>query len=375
MNRKTRRAMMIAGGMIFLVMLAQFMMSGPEPTAPPQGPAGSDGPKPGTPGGPPAAVEDFLDAVVAKVTIPKQTKIKPEMIDVAKIPASLRHSDAATSVKDVLDHFSLVKIFEKEQILKVRLGESTSADVGLAYVISRGKRAVSIPITTDRAVGGYVNPGMTVDVLGTFRSGTGTLTRRVLSHKKILAINDKHIIEKGGTKSPVKSTEPGKENEPAKDQGFQQIDGIQSVTFELDPQEGEKLLMAAQNTSLSLEIVHPDSADTPIAPVDQTMYTMPPGREPAPGQPGAQPGQPGQPQGPPPVQMVEVIRYKSKEMQAVGLTPLVTSTPPAPGVTGTASAVTPTATPPGAPGQLVPAPAPTPAPASLSPAKAPSPKH
>ncbi|MBI4869691.1 MAG: Flp pilus assembly protein CpaB [Candidatus Wallbacteria bacterium] len=326
------------GAVIFIVILLVSTMTG-GPEAPP--PAGSDGTQgqPGDAAGkPPAPPEDLIETVVAKVTIPKQKQIKPEMIDVVKVPSSLRSSDAVTNVKDVLDHYSLVRIFEKEQILRVRLGESASADVGMAYVIGRGKRAVSVPMQTDRAVGGYVSPGTTVDILGTFRTTGGMITRRVLSKKKILAINDKHIIEKAGAKPAPKAPEPGKDGEPAKEQGFQQIENIQSVTFELSPVEGEKLLMASQNGSLTLEIVHPESASTELRPVHEGQFKTEPGQDAA-----ATEATPTQQVGPPPVRMVEIIRYKTKDVQAVGVRPPTTSAPAGAVATGTPPAVAPQA--------------------------------
>lgn len=334
MNRKTRRALGIAAVLI-LVLLAMSQMTG---TQDPQRPSGTSD---GTPGGitqtAPAADEETSSVVTATVNIPKQRKIRPEMIKLTKVPVSLRHTDAATDTKQVIDHFSLVGIFEKEQILLQRLGESSSADVGMSYVIQRGKRAVSLPIRTENAVGGYISPGMLVDILGSFRAATGVITKPVLQRVKILAINDKYIIEKTTGKPPPKAPEPGKEAEAQKSEGFQQIDNIQTVTFEVSPDEAEKLLLSSANAQLFLQIVNQESgAELPPGEVSEsdvrefkrpvtTALETPIATAPVSDQPQQ-----------PVIHQYEIIRYTTKEMQTVAENPLTSQTAQVT-TTGTAS--------------------------------------
>ncbi|MBI4871294.1 MAG: Flp pilus assembly protein CpaB [Candidatus Riflebacteria bacterium] len=318
MNRKAKRALMIAGA-IFLGAFVFSYLNGPQESTPatPDGSATAPGAEPVTP-----ATEQEVDAVQAVVNIRKHTRIHPEMIAMTKVPISLRHTDAATEVKQVVDRFALVNIYPKEQVLMARLGETSSADVGLSYVLQRGKRAVSIPITTDRAVGGYISPGMVVDILGTFRGPAGLITKPVMQAAKILAINDKHIVEKATVKpAPTPAPQPGAEQEARKDTGFDVIDNISTVTFETSAEDAERLILASANSQLHLEIVNPDNArgesipevheaelkqlKKPTAPIDQPLAT--------------QQAPVGPPQ--PTIHKYEIIRYKSKETQTVAEIP------------------------------------------------------
>ncbi len=320
MNRKQKRALIAGAVMIAILGILNLFTGGEEPEVElPTKPAVEE------------ATEGTVKVIVAKVTIDKQTRIKESMLETIEVPISQAQSGGATSVKSVLDNFSMVRIFEREQLLMARLGESSSADVGLAYVLQRNKRAFSIRMSTDRAVGGYIAPGMIVDIIGAFTTQSGPVTRPVLQRVKILAINDNHIVSRDG-KQPKVQADPNDPNKKA--EGFDQINPVQTVTFELTPVEAEKLMLAATSATLHMEIVHPDAAVEQLDVVNIELVTGPDKRP----EPGAPPSE-----GPAPIieKKYEIIRFNQTSQQSVKIFP-ETTRPSLPGMGGT------TATKPGA---------------------------
>ena len=71
-------------------------------------------------------------------------------------------------------------------------------------VLAPGKRAVSVPVTSETAVGGFVLPGDRVDVLRTLESQTGgegssgkqTVAQIILQNVRVLALDQSTAAEK-----------------------------------------------------------------------------------------------------------------------------------------------------------------------------------
>ena len=74
----------------------------------------------------------------------------------------------------------------------------------LSVVLAPGKRAVSVPVTSETAVGGFVLPGDRVDVLRTLESQTGgegssgkqTVAQIILQNVRVLALDQSTAAEK-----------------------------------------------------------------------------------------------------------------------------------------------------------------------------------
>ena len=79
----------------------------------------------------------------------------------------------------------------------IRAGESNY----MAVVIAPGMRAMSIPITAETSVGGFILPGDRVDVMQSRPGPDGkTYTTQTLMHNvRVLAIDQKSLADKGAT--------------------------------------------------------------------------------------------------------------------------------------------------------------------------------
>lgn len=251
MNRRQKRA--VGAIAVFVVLALIFMFSGSaEEGEGDQGPAQPQNIPQAEP------EEKKVEVVVAATDIKAQEQVSAEMLETIEVPESVRHENATTSIVSVVDQFAIVNIYKGEQILRRRLGESSSSDVGLAFAIEKGNRAVSVSADKVRAVAGYIQPGTLVDIVATLNIGGRRGTKVILQKKKIIAIDDAHIIGPDGKAPPPPksdSKQGGKGGEP---QPFGQLPNVSVVTFEVTPEEAEVLLLAQQNAELHLEIRHPD---------------------------------------------------------------------------------------------------------------------
>ncbi|MEI6807358.1 MAG: Flp pilus assembly protein CpaB [bacterium] len=116
---------------------------------------------------------------------------------------------------------------------------------GLAPMISKGNRAISIPVGGVTAVSGLVQPDDSVDVLGTFSlSSTSpgvaeTVTRTILQNVTVLAVGSR--LATSSTSSRSESTT-----------------GYGMVTLEVSPEEAELLVFASQTKcKLTLSLRNP----------------------------------------------------------------------------------------------------------------------
>ena len=90
------------------------------------------------------------------------------------VPVSMKPQDAFTRIEEVTDRPVIAAIMKDEPILRQRLAERGSG-AGLAPIIPRGFRAVSVRVNDVIGVAGYVEPGMRQSV---FRSAARRRSRR-----------------------------------------------------------------------------------------------------------------------------------------------------------------------------------------------------
>ena len=134
-------------------------------------------------------------------------------------------------------------LLKGEPILQAALVQKEGSSF-LAGALREGMRAVSIPVTAQSSVGGFVRPGDRVDIILTYEvnlqaagdtSGARTIVERhasesVLQDMKVLAV-DQEVRD------------VGKDAKPAR-----------TVTLEADPSQVEKLALANRMGELSLSL-------------------------------------------------------------------------------------------------------------------------
>jgi len=128
------------------------------------------------------------DMVVATKPLPLGTMIKTGDVKLVKVPVEQFPKKGFSKVEEVLDRPIVSNILPDEAVVEDRLAQR-NAGVGISPVIPEGMRAVSVRVTDDSAVSGFVLPGMRVDVLVTGRppSGTDTITKTVLQNVLVLS--------------------------------------------------------------------------------------------------------------------------------------------------------------------------------------------
>ena len=114
------------------------------------------------------------DVVVALLGIPARKPIEPTDIEIRQIPLDATNSDAIVFKKteDVVGRVLSVTVLQGQMLTQNMLASTTTG--GQFSILEPGEtvgpdseawRAVSLTVPDDRAVGGMIQPGMTVDVL------------------------------------------------------------------------------------------------------------------------------------------------------------------------------------------------------------------
>ncbi|NLK83309.1 MAG: Flp pilus assembly protein CpaB [Lentisphaerae bacterium] len=128
---------------------------------------------------------------------------------------------------------------KNERIHWADIQQAYSRASGLAGVVRKNYRAISISVDSVSAVTNLIKPGDNVDIIGTFRfpemrgdNNLDTLTLTILQNVKILAT---------GSNWNVNSSEETRS-------------GYSTVTLELSPKEVEMIIFASQKGKLSLSL-------------------------------------------------------------------------------------------------------------------------
>lgn len=107
----------------------------------------------------------LTEVVVARRDIPKTSPIRPNMVELIKVPANEVRPGAVTSVNSVLSKVATVDILTDQIIYSsmLRLPEQAQS---VAQKIAPGKRAFTVAIDKISAVGGEIRSGDKVDIVG-----------------------------------------------------------------------------------------------------------------------------------------------------------------------------------------------------------------
>jgi len=110
---------------------------------------------------------------------------------------------------------------------------------GLAFVVPKGMRAVTISIDRVSGVAGFLKPGDRVDVMATFNANNGTLTKSVLQNVLLLAV--------GAVSRPPTPQEGGKQPAGAPQESA-------TATLAVSPFDAGKLILASGKGKIQLAL-------------------------------------------------------------------------------------------------------------------------
>jgi len=132
---------------------------------------------------------EMVSVLVAKQEIPARTELNQSMFIETDVPKVALHQEAVTDKAALAGAFARERMVAGEQVLSTRL-VFTQDKKGLAYKISAGHRAVTIPVNNVSGVAGFILPGDFVDCIVTIdppAADSQTVTALVAANIRVLA--------------------------------------------------------------------------------------------------------------------------------------------------------------------------------------------
>jgi pilus assembly protein CpaB len=182
--------------------------------------------------------------VVAATDLELGAELTADDVRVIEWPASAVPADAISDPKEVVGRGLVMPVIQFEPILPLKLA-SKEAGAGLPPVIPPGLRAVSVRVNEVIGVAGYVVPGTRVDVLTTINPGQGNASQ--MTSKVILT--DVQVLA-AGTKI---------DNTADRDKPMP----VSVVTLLVNPDEAERLTLAASEGKIQLALRNPLDRSAP----------------------------------------------------------------------------------------------------------------
>ncbi|MDB5100058.1 MAG: Flp pilus assembly protein CpaB, partial [Cyanobacteria bacterium RYN_339] len=135
-----------------------------------------------------------LPMVVARGVLDETRPISPA--DVAIVRVSERPKGAYADPAEVVGRLPLVPVPAGQPLLTSHLA-ATGTQADLWRQVPTGKRAITLGLNEVAGVGGFVKPGMRVDVIGVARDGNTWASDTVAQDLQVLAVaqDDKHASE------------------------------------------------------------------------------------------------------------------------------------------------------------------------------------
>ena len=184
--------------------------------------------------------------VVASANLDVGAELGQDDVHVVDWPADSAPAASFESLDEVIGRGVIMPIIQNEPILPVKLA-SKEAGAGLPPVIPPGFRAVSVRVNEVIGVAGYVLPGTHVDVVATV---SPTATQGDMTSKVILT---NVLVLAAGTKI---------DRETDKDKPIP----VSVVTLLVDPEQSERLTLAASEGKIQLALRNPLDLATPSTP-------------------------------------------------------------------------------------------------------------
>ncbi len=159
---------------------------------------------------------------------------------------------AILKIDDAVNRALIYPVGANEPVTGIRLSSQGGAE-GIAAVIPRGKRAVSVPFTDATGASGLITPRSKVDVLFTRAGGNASeaMTVTVLEDIEVLSIG--RTIE-----NPQLATAPG-----ATKAAPRPVSGNQNATLLVSPEQARKVELARNQGKISLSLRNPLDSGTP----------------------------------------------------------------------------------------------------------------
>lgn len=181
-----------------------------------------------------AQQKETAEVIVANVEIPHGIKIESAHLKTMTWPIDLLPAGALTKIEDVVGKIATRAIFPDDIITDKRVADSVDGSV-LAALISPNKRAVTIRVDDVIGVGGFLQPGNRVDVIGVRRIlGSSEVKARTVMRDVIVLAVDQDISAEGDKPKVVRA-----------------------ITLEMLPTSAVKVIKAANEGKIHLLLRNP----------------------------------------------------------------------------------------------------------------------
>lgn len=177
-----------------------------------------------------SAKKDLVSVVVATKSIPENTMITSNMIEVKKLPAEAVNALAVKINSEAEGRVTNTRIEANEQILSTRLSELGKESSGLGFNLPAGKRAITVEVNDISGVAGAIKKGNRVDVVVSILMGTGNTKVA----KTVLLLQNITVLATNSSTKDQKTT------------------GYTNITLAVTPQEAIELFYAQTNGKLTV---------------------------------------------------------------------------------------------------------------------------
>lgn len=216
--------------------------------------------------------------VVAAADIPEQTPITSAMVQPAQVTPDKLLPGAVVNTADIVGKLTIAPIKKGQQILSTQVAPNIQQYGSMSAMIKPGQRAMTIALDPTSSVAGYIKPGDHVDVLGTFSSGSKTITRTVLEDVMLLATGAQVLQQtpdpaaNNNNNNGVLGNNNNDTNQPTPQPAAPKE--VPNATVVVTPVDAEKLIMAANKGRLMLTLrSNTDNNQTTVPTVDSTAVT------------------------------------------------------------------------------------------------------
>jgi pilus assembly protein CpaB len=233
--------------------------------------------------------------VVAARDLEVGAELQSDDVRVIDWPANAAPQDAVEKPEDVIGRGVVLPFIQYEPILPLKLA-AEGAGAGLPPAIPPGLRAVSVRVDEVIGVAGYVVPGTRVDVVATV-SPDG-------QHQDIMSkvvLTDVQVVAAGTKIDNTQSDKPMP---------------VSVVTLLVNPEEAERLTLAAGEGKIQLALRNPLDRERPVTNGVKPaglLNSAPPVRQVVPRRAQVAAAIPA----PPPLPTVEIIRGDKREQTVV----------------------------------------------------------
>lgn len=201
---------------------------------------------------------DFQPVVVAKERIPARTPITASMLEIKYLPPGYLSGKFISDTREALGKITRSEILQGEILRQEKLLGGKEANE-LAFLVTPGKRAVTIAVNDVSGLAGLLRPGDHVDILATLDASPGPGQDKVSTTS--LVVQNVEVLSVDQSLENTSSLE-------GKKQG-----GQRNITLLVTPKQAQSLVLSSEKGSLRLLLRSPGDKD-PISLPPLKIYDL-----------------------------------------------------------------------------------------------------